>query len=320
LNIEDLHIEKFEGINTGRIFNFAQMAESYENYAQNIQGRKVSVAIKSFDNALGMVRPSQVVTFIGGTNVGKTAIAMNACFHNAERLQDSLILLLECEVDENEIYERALQMEFDLHTYEVEQAYINQDKDLLDRFKSIRQKYSNVISVIERIHVDKIIPYVKAIEDFYSKRVGLLLIDYVGLLKNEFRDDYGKITYSMQKLKEIAIALQVPIINLSQTSRLDIKDHNGGSKKIGLYAGKGSGEVENSSQVLITLNRVTELTADQTVTTEVMNKISGDKPTHYLLEAKIEKKKQGDYASTFLLFNKKNLKLEDLTIVEENPF
>jgi len=223
LNIEDLHIEKFEGINTGRIFNFAQMAESYENYAQNIQGRKVSVAIKSFDNALGMVRPSQVVTFIGGTNVGKTAIAMNACFHNAERLQDSLILLLECEVDENEIYERALQMEFDLHTYEVEQAYINQDKDLLDRFKSIRQKYSNVISVIERIHVDKIIPYVKAIEDFYSKRVGLLLIDYVGLLKNEFRDDYGKITYSMQKLKEIAIALQVPIINLSQTSFLKCK-------------------------------------------------------------------------------------------------
>lgn len=318
MNIEELNLSKFEGVNTGRIFNFAQMAESYENYAENIQGRKVSLSIPSFDKSLGMVRPSQVVTFIGGTNIGKTAIAMNACFSNAVLLKDSIILLIECEVDENEIYERALQMEFDLWTYEVEQAYINKDRFMLDQFKAIRSKYQNVISIIERIHADKIITYVKAIEDFYQKRVGLLIIDYIGLVKNQFTNDYDKITYSMQKLKEIAISLQLPIINLSQTSRMDIKDHSGGNKKIGLYAGKGSGEVENSSQILITLNPVKELTADQSVTSDILEKIQGDKPSHYLIEAKIEKKKQGDYANTLLLFNKKNLKFEDLT--KENPF
>jgi len=310
VNISDLDIERFEGVNVGRIFNFAQMADSYEEYAVNIQGRKISTSIPSFDLALGMVRPSQVVTFVGGTNVGKTAIIMNACFHNAEIMKDSLMLLFECEVDENEIYERALQMEFDLFTHEVERAYVEKDIELLTKFKTIRQKYSNIISVIERIHVDKIIPYVKAIEAFYNKRVGLLLIDYVGLLKNEHQDDYSKITYSMQKLKEIAIALQKPIINVSQTSRADIKGEN---KKLGLNSGKGSGEVENSSQILITLNRITEITADQSLTQEIIDKCLGDKPTHYLLEAEIHKKKQGDYAKTFLLFNKKNLKLEDLT-------
>lgn len=310
MDLSKLNIEQFEGVNVGRIFNFAQMAESYENYAENIQGRKISTSIPSFDTSLGMVRPSQVVSFVGGTNVGKTAIIMNACFHNAGLMKDDIILLFECEVDENEIYERALQMEFDLWTYEVEQAYVKKDRVLLDKFNSIKSKYSNVISVIERVHVDKIIPYVKAIEDFYKKRVGLLLIDYVGLLKNEFQDDYAKITYSMQKLKEIAIGLQKPIINVSQTSRMDIKGEN---KKLGLYSGKGSGEVENSSQILITLNRVTEIKADQALSQDVIDKCMGDKPTHYLLEAEIHKKKQGDYAKTFLLFNKKNLKLEDLT-------
>lgn len=315
MNLSELEIEKFEGVDVGRIFNFSQMADSYEEYAVNIQGRKVSTSIPSFDAAIGMVRPSQVVTFVGGTNVGKTAIIMNSCFHNAEIMKDSLMVLFECEVDENEIYERALQMEFDLFTHEVEKAYVEKDIELLAKFKTIRQKYSNVISVIERVHVDKIIPYVKAIESFYQKRVGLLLIDYVGLLKNDYQDDYSKITYSMQKLKEIAIALQKPIINVSQTSRADIKGEN---KKLGLNSGKGSGEVENSSQILITLNRITELTADQLQTQDVIDKCSGDKPTHYLLEAEIQKKKQGDYAKTFLLFNKKNLKLEDLTKTE--PF
>lgn len=315
MDIKDLNVEKFEGVNLGRIFNFAQMSEGYGEYAKNMQGRKVSTSIPSFDRALGMIRPTQVVTFVGGTNVGKTAIIMNSCFSNAVLLKDSLITLFECEVDENEIYERALQMEFDLWTYEVEQAFVKNDKELLEKFKSVNSKYSNVISIIERIHVDKIIPYVKAIEEFYGKRVGLILIDYVGLLKNEFHDDYSKITYSMQKLKEIAIALQKPIINVSQTSRADIKGEN---KKLGLNSGKGSGEVENSSQILITLNRITEICADQLLSQDVIDKCMGEKPSHYLLEATIEKKKQGDYEKTYLLFNKKNLLLEDLKQAE--PF
>lgn len=309
MNISELDIKKFKDVNIGRIFNFAQMAESYEEYAKNIQGRKVSLSIPTLDNALGMVRPSQVVSFIGGTNVGKTALVMNACFHNANILKDSLIILIECEVDENEIYERALQMEFDLNTNEVEQAFINQNTELLSQFKTLNKKYSNVVSVIERIHVDRIIPYVLAIQDFHKKKCGLLLIDYAGLLLTDYHDDYAMITYSMKKLKEIAIGLQVPVINLSQTSRADIKGDN---KKLNLYSGKGSGEVENSSQIVIALNRIVELTADQAFDQSIIEKVLDNK-THYLIEASIEKKKQGDYAKSLLLFNKRNLKFEEIT-------
>lgn len=320
MDINELNVEDFFNKNYGRIFNFAKMAESYEDYAKNIYGRKVSLAIPTFDDLLGKIRPSQVVTFIGGTNVGKTALLMNICFHNAVPLQDGLIILMECEVDENEIYERALQMEFDLHTHEIETAYAKQDKALLEKFKSIRSKYSNIISVIHRVRTEEIIPYIKAIEKLYEKPCRLLLIDYVGLVVNQFKDDYAKITETMQKIKEVALHLQLPIIDVSQTSRADTKDKKGG---IGLQSGKGSGEVENSSQVVISLNMVEEIESDipQEVLDMCLKTVDNPKPSHYLLKAKIEKKKQGEYGDTYLLFNKRSLKLTDLKIKPDNkPF
>jgi len=309
MDINEIDLSKYKDLKIGRIFNFAQMAESYEEYIQNIQGRKVSTSIKSFDDAIGLVRPSQVVTFVGGTNIGKTGIAMNICFSNSTLLQDSIIALFELEIDENEIYERALQMEFDMNTSEVERAFLSKDKELLNKFKSINSKYSNIVSIIKRVRIEEIGAYILAIQDIYKKRVGMAIVDYGGLVVNDFHDDYAKITYTLQKLKETALHLQLPIINFSQVPRADIKGEN---KKVGLNSGKGSGEVENSSQIVISLNAVTELPADQTITSEVYEKCSGEKPTHYLIEAKIEKKKQGDYEKTFLLFNKKNLRLTDL--------
>jgi replicative DNA helicase len=296
------------------------MEESYSEYAKHIHGRKASTGIASFDKHLGGVRPNQIVTYIGGTNVGKTAIIMNNIRSNVDRFSDGLIILIEGEVDENEIFERSIQMEYDLYTYEVENAYLKNDTKLITEFKKIAKRFANVVCIIKRIHVDQIPMYVKAIEKFYNKPCRLLGIDYVGLLQNDYRDEYAMITYSMKKLKEINQGLQIPIINLSQTSRFDIKGEN---KKIGLYAGKGSGEVENSSQVVIALNRVTELPADQRITQDIMDKCleqPNKKPSHYLVEAKIEKKKQGDYHTTYLLFNKKNLLMTDLDQVEDEPF
>jgi replicative DNA helicase len=306
MDIKDLDISKYQDIKLGRIFNFSQMEDSYIEYAKNIQGRKVSLAIPSLDRLLGMVRPSQVVTFVGSTNVGKTGMAMNVCFHNAEILKDSLIILIECEIDENEIYERALQMEFDLYTYQVEQAYQKNNTELINQFKSIKLKYRNIISIIHRVDTEEIVPYIKSIEDLYEKKCGLLIIDYVGLVKNKYHDEYDRVTYSMQKLKEIALHLQIPVINLSQTSRADVKDNK---KGLSLYSGKSSGEIENSSQILITLDRITEI---DELPSEVVDKCTGDKPTHYLIKATIQKKKQGDFGETYLLFNKKNLRLTDI--------
>lgn len=301
--------DRYRNVKYDRVYDPAQMHGSYAEYIKNIQGRKVSLGIPSFDNALGMIRPSQVVTIIGATNVGKTTIAMNIALANANVGKDRLVIFFNLEIDQNEIYERLLQMEYDLFTYEVENAFKNNDTDLLEKFERIHTKYNNFISVIGRVEVGDVIPYVKAIEESYHKQAGLVVIDHLGLLKNaKYTDEYARITDNVMKLKEIAISLQIPVLNLSQTSRLDVKNTD---KGLGLYSGKGSGEVENSSQIVITIDKLDPSKAlIENIPADLLQQ--ADKQEIYLLKAKIQKKKQGNYADTVLVQNRKNLRITEM--------
>jgi hypothetical protein len=89
---------------------------------------------------------------------------------------------------------------------------------------------------------------------------------------------------------------------LSQTSRADIKSDAG----LTLHSGKNSGEVENSSQIVFTLQQVKDIEVGQfdiTTTESLLKKELS------LLKLKCEKKKRGDYSETNIIFNKKNLRM-----------
>lgn len=325
MNAEELNkiADQYRNVRNERVYDPAQMHYSYAEYIKNIQGRKVSLGIPSFDKALGMIRPSQVVTVIGATNVGKTTLAMNIALANANVGKEKLVIFFNLEIDQNEIYERLLQMEYDLFTYEVENAFKTNDREMLSKFERIHAKYSNFISVIGRVEISDVIPYVKAVEETYHKEAGLIVIDHLGLLKNaKYTEEYARITDNVMRLKEIAITLQIPVLNLSQTSRLDVKNNPNG---LSLYSGKGSGEVENSSQIVITVDKLNDrdsaLKADPNIPFEILEQ--ADKQEIYLLKAKIQKKKQGNYADTVLIQNRKNLLITEVGQVaqqETDPF
>ena len=99
----------------------------------------------------------------------------------------------------------------------------------------------------------------------------------------------------------------MPIVTFSQVPRSDSKD----KKEFGLHSGKGSGEIENSSQIVVTLDRIKEFDPLKHPS-GISDKIEGDNPSHYLIKLKIEKKKQGNFGSTYLLFNKRYLKFEEI--------
>jgi len=309
--------EQYRNVKYERVFDPAQMHYSYAEYITNIQGRKVSLGIPSFDKALGMIRPSQVVTIIGATNVGKTTVAMNIALANATIGKDKLVVFFNLEIDQNEIYERLLQMEYDLFTYQVEKAFQEKDKYLLDKFELVGEKFKNFISVIGRVSVEDITPFTKAIEETYHKEAGLIVVDHLGLVKNEkYTDEYARTTDNAMKLKEIAINLQIPVLNLSQTSRADVKNND---KGLNLYSGKGSGEVENSSQIVITIDKLDKDKAlGQNVPYELIEQV--EKQEVYLLHAKIQKKKQGNYADTVLIQNRKNLKITEMGAQSQTEF
>lgn len=304
-----------KNVDLGRIYTVSELWDKYLEYAPHINQNKVSTGIGYIDEMLGMVRPSQVLTIIAPTNVGKTAYGLQCAFKNAPTLRDKIIIIGECEIGEYELFERMIQYEYNLWTYEVEEIFAR--KTDLDKYAPIKEKYSNIITIIDRVKTQNIAPYIQTIEDIREKKCGLYILDYAGLAENQFKEEYARITYTMQHLKGIAQGLNIPIITFSQVPRADIKD----KKEYGLYSGKGSGEVENSSQIVCTLEMFRgELEKKQKAEydkvlldhSDIAKFIEGEKPSHYLCKIKIEKKKQGNYGSTYLLFDKRSLQFTEI--------
>ena len=224
--------------------------------------------------------------------------------YNVTQKSNGLVILFSLEMSETDIFERYLQMHLDCYTYEVENIFVKKDENRMNEIKEIMQKHKNIYAVIKRITIDEISSYILAIEEFEKKECVLVIIDHLGLIQNDkFRDDYSKTTNNMMKIRELGLHLKKPIMLLSQTSRADIKSNEG----LSLYSGKNSGEIENSSQIVFTLQKQKEIPTETRIDYETIKLIQDRKLD--LLKLKCEKKKRGDYADVDLLFDKKNLRM-----------
>lgn len=298
---------KFETVFTKkRLFN------AYEKYAANITDKKIFLGFESIDKGMQGLRPSEVMTIVAETNVGKSAFAMNVMY-NVTKKSNGLVILFSLEMSEIDIFERYIQMEFDLTTYEVENIFVRNDEINKEKILERIAKHQNIISVVKRISIDELISYVKAIEEIQKKECSLIILDHLGLLKNEkFREPTQRTDDNMSRMRETALHLKIPIMLLSQTSRADTKKN-----ELDLHSGKHSGAIEDSSQVYFTLEKYKEI--DVTKYDYNIIQLATNKKID-ILKLTPHKKKRGNYESIDLIFNRTNLRMNEYSkppIVEQ---
>ena len=311
-------LAKHKGINLDRIFQYSDLdlKEKYKKYASNLKGHKLKLYLRSFDRAIGGIRPGQLCTVIMPVNTGKTTLGLNICYNqvkdkNSIRANGKLVVFLGMETSDYELYERMIQMEFGIDTEEIEKKYDESrgcDEEFIGRVDEISKNWDGIVNVVYRINMHEIIPYISALKEVFNKDIGALIVDYLGLIKHPTsKGDYQKITDVMQELKELALSHMIPVLNFSTTGREEAKDKK---KPLSLFSGKGSGEIEGSSQIVITMERVKEL--EGRVTDDVVKAVQRQETD--ILEATIHKKKQGKYAKILVELNKKNLLMSEYNL------
>lgn len=276
--------------------DFETRLNHYAEYVKNIQRKKVKIGFPIIDDALRGLRPGNVLTLLAGTGIGKSMIAQNI-LQNYTKQTNELTIFFSLEMAIEEIFERELQMEFNITGYEVENSFLIDAETIRQRCKTVVNTQNNIITVIKRIDVSNITDYIKQIENITGKKAGLICIDYLALVKNrQFeKDEYLRITDNMQKLKEYAKILEIPFIVLSQVARSEIKSNEG----ISLFSGKGSGEVENSSDIILSLEKSKEHPSIDNIDYLVLS---------------ILKNRRGGYAKIIIEFNRCNLRMNESSL------
>ena len=208
---------------TGRSYNFAKMLGSDRDCS---------------------FYPGDLVTIFGPTGSSKTTLAHNIALgynHNTDEIDlDAQIptLYLSLELAGWYMHRRSLQIAADKPKEYVSEHY--------------RELYPKVKDLVSHINVQTVAPTLEQIQMKITElQPSMVIVDYIDLVATpaSVRGEYEQIKHISHGLSNMAVNLDIIIIQVSQVSR----DYSR-NEVLDLYAGKGSGAIENASRKVIGLN------------------------------------------------------------------
>jgi len=286
--------------------NFEDRKKIYSEYIKDIANKKIDIGFKLIDDKLRGIRPGNVLTLLAETGIGKSSIVQNI-LQRYTKQTGNITLYLSLEMDSYELHERESQIEFNISGFEIEEAYskntANYNSDHLNKF----------VTLTNSIDVNRLSEYVEKCTEYFGD-IGLIAIDHIGLMDNRFNNDneYNRLTDTMKKIKKFALTNKYPVICISQVNRFEALKK---SDRLSLFSGKGSGEVENSSNVVLALEKITYENYkifgydDKVLNYEEIEKRI--KTGFNLLCLSILKNRRGGYIQSILEYNRYNLRITE---------
>jgi len=296
-----------ESLDRNSFLNFEDRENEYKKYIAELSHKKINTGFHTIDAKLRGIRPGNVVVLLAQTGIGKSAICQNI-FRNFLQKNDELILFFSIEMDSVEVFERELQLELDMTGYDVENSYLH-DKAFQTNIKLDQQ--NRFITVTQTIDIKQIPNYVIACENIFGKKVALVCIDYLGLIGNdEFKKvEYDRVTNNIGRIRDYAKESKIPYLVLSQIKRDGIKE------RINLFSAKSSGDIEQASHVVLSLEKIYRENlklfdfTDQITETTIQNMFERKED---LLCLSILKNRRGGKDEVLLKYDRCNLRMTEL--------
>jgi replicative DNA helicase len=183
----------------------------------------IPIGIKELDEKIDGYKGGEVWVIGGYSSSGKTSFALQLVM----RLQTVPVWYFSLEMPVKSIQNRLL------HFYELEGWETGEAADLV--------AYKNLTIFDDKRTVDEI----KMEYLFAENKPKVIFIDYIGIINNEGKSEYERITNITRELQEFALENDVCIVELSQINEESQKSN------LKTYGFKGSGSIGNDADIAI---------------------------------------------------------------------
>ena len=186
--------------------------------------------------------PGELITIFGPTGSSKTTLAHNIALgynhltDSIDETQQLSTLYLSLELSDWYMHRRSLQI---INNVDKEKASVDYE-----------ELYKKSADKLAHLSVQTVAPTIEQIrERILELQPSLVIVDYIDLVETPKYSEYDQIKYISHSLSSMAVQQDIIIIQVSQVSR----DYSR-NEVLDLYAGKGSGAIENASRKVIGLN------------------------------------------------------------------
>jgi replicative DNA helicase len=199
------------------VYTLQQSEKVYREYAKSLAKRSIKTGFLTIDRKIRGIMPGETVVILGRTATGKSALLQHIGLHHAE-VSGEPVLFFSLEMPITSVFERALQICIGVGGSEVEDAYRTDDPEMALQANLVFTKIPNFYTVTQAgltiETIKRIVLYCE--ENIFHRKTSLVLIDYLGLVREQGKDIYQQVSRVARGLKEASKELSVPIVYLSQ--------------------------------------------------------------------------------------------------------
>jgi len=257
-----------------------------ERYKQQGEHTGVPSDLSAIDKILNGFQRSEVIVVGARASIGKTAFGLTIAANAAARVPVGFFSL---EQSKEQMTERLFSMYGNINSHRIKTGFMS-DVDFNNIHTAGEYIYNSKLFYYDKPSASMVDIKAKARRLKMKEKIELLVIDYIGLVKNDYNlPRHEQISKTSKAIKELARELNIPILVLAQLNRL------AEGKKPSLSELKESGALEEDADVVILLHRDRD---DESIVTRT--------------EANILKNRNGETGDTIIGFNKKIMRFVDM--------
>jgi replicative DNA helicase len=253
----DIILEKITELVTGRsrsvsmanVYDAARMWDEYLKHVENIKANTLKTGIDSIDHQIRGVAPGEVLTIMARSGVYKTAFLQSILKNYCQNKPEGAVFF-SLEMPVASVTERYLQSIQELTGREIESAAAQPEnnKELLENWRfNLKTALYNFYTVPVKVSLEKMPSYIQMIEQKKKCKIGVIGIDYLGLVESRYEKEYDHVSHVARGTKDLAKKLNIPAVILCQLNR----QAEDGTVEVHLNQGRGSGAIEESADFVL---------------------------------------------------------------------
>ena len=236
------------GVSLRHVYSAERMVQEYQSYLSNLKNNRFVTGISEIDKRIRGVAGGEVLTILARAGSFKTALLQNLINRYVDHSSWGAVMF-SLEMPVAPLTERWFQILDGVTGKEVEKQFSDHSQTestnaSVNQFKHDMQR---VFVVSSKVGLATIPEYIRLIEQEHRVKIGLIGIDYLGLMDAPGDTEYQQVSSIARGIKEVAKRSNIPVVLLSQVSRKG----GDGEIEISLDMGRGSGAIEEGADFVL---------------------------------------------------------------------
>jgi len=241
-----------QGVHISNVYTPERMLEAYRDHIKGLKQNRFITGIHEIDKRIRGVAGGEVLAVIARAGSFKTAWLQNMLrgyIHNSKWGAT----LFEIEMPIASITERYHEMIQQASGKEIENFY-TADQEGVGLFReglesAFIKDLDRLYVVPTKVGIRDIEKYINIIQKTFKVKIGVIGVDYLGLMDGQGKGEYEIVTNLVREIKTTAKLIDLPIVLLSQVSRRG----GTGDTEIEMDMGRGSGAIEENADFVLGL-------------------------------------------------------------------